>query len=156
LRVVHRDLYLSAAERAGLSAAQASLLDYLVLEASNKAVGVGASTFSFFLSEARINKGFDPEDTQLLMAPHVGTDELFYAAAVVAADTRKQLRKKHRLRDICLRADRSFCFLDAYAHGVKGKERRTNVVLDAPALPVGGGERADPAPVTALADDGDA
>ena len=105
-----KEKYLSEADLALVSNEQSALIDYLVLEASNKAVGIGVSTFSFYLFEARLMAGRDPRDMHLLSMPFVGSDELFYTAALVALKTRNALQAQDRLTDVCMRPNHTPCF----------------------------------------------
>jgi hypothetical protein len=90
-KVVHKEMYLSPEELASVSNEQSGLIDFLVLRRATKAVGISVSTFSFYLQELRLMDGLRPEDTVLMDAYNIGTDELFYSCAVTAISTRKGL-----------------------------------------------------------------
>lgn len=105
-----KEKYLTPGDLAPIANEQSGLIDFLVLQASAKAIGIGVSTFSFYLQESRLMLGGDPLNTALLMLPFIGTDELFYMSAVTAIRTRKRLGEQHRLTDVCLRRDRLPCF----------------------------------------------
>ena len=109
-QIVFKEKFLTQAELAPLGNEQSGLIDFLVLQASTTAVGIGVSTFSFYLQETRLMKGFNPSETALLMLPFIGTDELFFSAAVVAIRTRETLRAQNLLHEQCLRPDRVECF----------------------------------------------
>ena len=101
---------------------QSALVDFLVMQESSQFVGVGISTFSFYLAEARLLRGLDPIQNELIMMPLVGSDELFFRTAVVAIETRLQLSSQGKLRDICRRPDLVECYSD--------KRRRRGVLED--------------------------
>ena len=104
-RIVYKEMFLTHDELANVSNEASALIDFIVLRASTAAVGIGVSTFSFYLQEDRIISGHDPRSTVLLMLPQIGTDELFYTAALVATKTRQDPHVKSRLVDNCRRRD---------------------------------------------------
>ena len=72
------------------------------------------STFSFYLREDRMMDGRDPRDMSMLSMPSIGTDELFFSAAIVAVKTRAKLMAQSRLNEVCLRVDgKTPCFTDS-------------------------------------------
>eukprot|EP00892_Ulva_mutabilis_P008390 jgi/Ulvmu1/5923/UM026_0045.1 len=109
-KVVHKEMYLTDEELNSLSNEQSGLIDMLVLRESERLVGISVSTFSFYLSELRLMDGHGPEDTVLLDAYYIGTDELFYSCAITAIQTRARLQKAGRLHDTCKRPSGRRCF----------------------------------------------
>lgn len=109
-KVVHKEMYLTDAELNSLSNEQSGLIDMLVLRESERLVGISVSTFSFYLSELRLMDGRGPEETVLLDAYYIGTDELFYSCAITAIQTRDRLKKAGRLHDTCKRPSGRRCF----------------------------------------------
>ena len=109
-RVVYKELFLYANVLNGVSNEQSALVDYLVLLAANSFVGSGLSTFSWFLQEERIMHGANPRNTYLMAITYVGTEELFYTAAVAATISREIPAIKMKLRDDCRHRDLQPCF----------------------------------------------
>jgi hypothetical protein len=103
-------MYISAEDLSPVSNEQSGLIDMLVMRKARKLVGINVSTFSFYLSELRLMDGLEPEDTRLLMASYIGTDELFYSCAIVAIKTRDRLEKQGRLPNFCRRPSGRECF----------------------------------------------
>jgi hypothetical protein len=65
----------------GLNSEQLALLDFLILARTEKFVGFGPSTFSFYLREHRILHGMPAELSVLVNASKIGTDEVFSRSA---------------------------------------------------------------------------
>ena len=108
--VVHKELFLSKSDLESVSNEQSGLIDYLVLLSAKSIIGIGVSTFSFYLREARIMSGKDPRSTVLLMLPGIGTDELFYTSAIAATRSRALPANQIHLRNECRRPDGLPCF----------------------------------------------
>ena len=70
------------------------------------------STFSFYLREDRLMDGRDPRDMSMLSMPSIGTEELFFSAAIVAVRTRAKLMAQDRLQEVCQRHNGTPCFAD--------------------------------------------
>jgi hypothetical protein len=82
--VHYKEMYLPAAEMAGLTSEQSALVDFLVLARCARFVGFGSSTFSFYLREHRALVGGLPRSSSILVdASAIGTDALFAAAGQV-------------------------------------------------------------------------
>lgn len=80
-RVYYKEMFLSVAELAALSADQKSAVDYLVLLRSERFVGLNSSTYSWWVREYRKLLGYDERTSYFVATPHVGTDRLFNFAA---------------------------------------------------------------------------
>jgi hypothetical protein len=109
-KVVHKEMYLSTDELMQVSNEQSGLIDLLVLRRSKRLVGISVSTFSFYLAEMRLMDGHKQEDTVLLDAFRIGTDELFYSCAIAAVTTREKLASKGMLQDGCKRPSGRPCW----------------------------------------------
>ena len=109
-KVVHKEMYLDQTELADVSNEQSGLIDLLVLRRSWRLVGISVSTFSFYLGEMRLMDGHDQEDTVMLDAYRIGTDELFYSCAIAATRTRLELARQGVLREGCKRPSGRACW----------------------------------------------
>lgn len=69
---------------AELNSEQKALLDFIVLARSQRFVGFGSSTFSFYLREYRALHGISRQLAGLVDASIIGTDPLFHSAGTVA------------------------------------------------------------------------
>lgn len=92
---------------------QSGLIDLLVMREASRLVGIGVSTFSFYLYELRLMDGHQPEDTELLMASYIGTDELFFSCGITAIATRQRLAEQGLLPDLCRRPSGRACYTEA-------------------------------------------
>ena len=108
-KVVHKEMYLDVKELANLGKEQSGLVDFLVLRQSAHMVGLSVSTFSFYLRELRLLDGHAQEDTVLLDAYIIGTEQMFYKSAVVATDTREALARLNMLQNTCKRRSGKPC-----------------------------------------------
>lgn len=109
-KVVYKELYLTAADLDGVSNEQSGLIDFLVMRRAHKLIGIGVSTFSFYLYELRLMDGHAPADTELLMLSYIGTDELFFSCGIAAIGTRQSLKQRNQLPDLCRRQSGRRCF----------------------------------------------
>ena len=107
---MYKELFLYASVLDRISNEQSALIDYLVLVAANSVVGSGLSTFSWYLQEDRIMHGSNPKNTALMAITYVGTEELFYTAAIAATQSREIPAVKMNLRDDCRHRDLQPCF----------------------------------------------
>ncbi|PSC70539.1 alternative oxidase [Micractinium conductrix] len=82
-RVHHKEQYIPQEELETLNSEQKALLDFLVLARSQRFVGFGSSTFSFYLREYRTLHGMLRATSGLVDASIIGTDPLFHAAGTV-------------------------------------------------------------------------
>jgi len=82
-RVLYKEALLPDAALASLNSEQKAAVDFLVLARSRSFVGMGSSTFSFYLREHRALAGVPRATTTLLDASKIGTDALFEAAGHV-------------------------------------------------------------------------
>ena len=64
-----------------MNSEQLALLDFLILARAEKFVGFGPSTFSFYLREHRMLHGAPPQQSVLVNASKIGTDEVFSRSA---------------------------------------------------------------------------
>ena len=72
---------------AELNSEQLALVDFLVLARATRLVGIGSSTFSYYLREYRaLRYGLPKSSTALVNASRIGTDKLFAAAGPVVED----------------------------------------------------------------------
>lgn len=110
--IVYKEMYLTEKDLADVHNEQSGLIDLLVMRQAQKLVGIGVSTFSFYLYELRLMDGFAPEDTELLMASYIGTDELFFSCGIAAISTRQKLAAEGRLPDLCRRPSGRRCYTD--------------------------------------------
>jgi hypothetical protein len=110
--IVYKEMYLSPEDLAGVRNEQSGLVDMLVMRQATKLVGIGVSTFSFFLYELRLMDGRHPADTELLMASYIGTDELFFSCGIAAVRTREKYGAKGELPDLCRRPSGRTCFTE--------------------------------------------
>jgi hypothetical protein len=108
--IVYKEMFLTEEDLASVTNEQSGLIDMLVMRKATKFVGISVSTFSFFISELRLIDGRDPEDTHMLAASRIGTDELFYSCAVVATSAREKMRQEGRLHEICRQLNGAACF----------------------------------------------
>lgn len=69
--------------RAGLNTEQQALLDFLILARGNLFVGLGSSTFSYYIAQYRHLFGHSIDSSLLVAASRVGTDGMFASSAVV-------------------------------------------------------------------------
>jgi len=79
----HKEQHLTPADLAALNSEQKAAVDFLVLARSRAFVGLGSSTFSFYLREHRALEGIPRNSTVLVDASKIGTDDLFASAGVV-------------------------------------------------------------------------
>lgn len=79
----YKEQHLTSADLAGLNSEQKAAVDFLVLARSKYFVGLGSSTFSFYLREHRALEGISRKSTVLVDASKIGTDDLFASAGVV-------------------------------------------------------------------------
>ena len=78
-------VYPAATPPAELNQEQRALLDFLILARARRFVGIGASTFSYYLREYRaLHYGLPRSTSFLLNTSRVGTDRIFEAAGRVA------------------------------------------------------------------------
>ena len=68
---------------AALNSEQKALLDFLVLAKGKAFVGLGSSTFSFFLREYRVLAGLPRSTSVIVDTSRIGTDPLFHSAGTV-------------------------------------------------------------------------
>ena len=72
---------------AELNSEQLALVDFLVLARATRLVGIGSSTFSYYLREYRaLHYGLPKSSMALVNASRIGTDKLFAAAGPVVED----------------------------------------------------------------------
>ena len=83
-KVVYKEKYLTRDDLDQLHTEQKGLVDLLVILKAHKFVGVGTSTFSWFVREYRKIMGIPRDDSHLVSMTEVGTDALFAAAAVLS------------------------------------------------------------------------
>lgn len=82
--VVYKELYLAKEDQDGLSSEQKALVDFVVLTRAKTVVGLGSSTFSYYLREYRALNGFTKADTVLADASAIGTDDLFMECGMLS------------------------------------------------------------------------
>ncbi|GAB4814797.1 hypothetical protein N2152v2_001843 [Parachlorella kessleri] len=83
----HKEEFLPEAELKELNSEQLALVDFLVLARATRLVGIGSSTFSYYLREYRaLHYGLPKSTTVLVNASRIGTDKLFAAAGPVVED----------------------------------------------------------------------
>jgi hypothetical protein len=111
-RIIYKEMFLTEEDLAKVTNEQSGLIDMLVMRKAKKFVGISVSTFSFFISELRLMDGRDPEDTHMLSASRIGTDELFYSCGVVSTSAREEMRRQGRLHEECHRMNGDACFTD--------------------------------------------
>ena len=114
---MYKEMFLTEGDLAGVRNEQSGLIDFLVMRKAAKLVGIGVSTFSFYLAELRLMDGVPPVDTELLMASYIGTDELFFSCGIAAVGTRMALEAEGRLPNLCRRPSGRQCFIDAPQKG---------------------------------------
>ena len=78
-----KEQHLTSADLASLNSEQKAAVDFLVLARSKSFVGLGSSTFSFYLREHRALERIERNSTVLVDASKIGTDDLFASAGVV-------------------------------------------------------------------------
>ena len=61
--IVHQGKYV---DEGSISNVEASLVDLIIMQATNKALLVTGSTFSARIYENRLDRNFDPKDTHLI------------------------------------------------------------------------------------------
>ena len=83
-RVLYKEQFLDAAKLDRLHSEQKGLIDLLVLAKAKTFVGFKPSTFSFFVTQYRLLRGFSAESSMLVQADGIGTNALFDLAAVLA------------------------------------------------------------------------
>lgn len=110
--IVYKEMFLTEGDLADVRNEQSGLVDFLVMRKAAKLVGIGVSTFSFYLTELRLMDGLPPADTELLMASYIGTDELFFSCGIAAVGTRMALEAEGRLPNLCRRPSGRQCFID--------------------------------------------
>ena len=110
---MYKEMYLTEEDLAGVRNEQSGLVDMLVMRQAANLVGIGVSTFSFYLYELRLMDGREPSDTELLMASYIGTDELFFSCGIAAVRTRAKYEAKGELPDLCRRPSGRPCFIEA-------------------------------------------
>jgi hypothetical protein len=108
--IVYKELFLAEADLAPISNEQSALIDLLVMRKSKLVLGIGLSTFSFYLNELRLMDGVEPADTQLLMISQIGSDELFFSCGLAAVKKRRLWANRGLLLDICRTWDLKPCF----------------------------------------------
>ena len=69
--------------RAALNSEQKALLDFLVLAKGKAFVGLGSSTFSFYLREYRVLQDLPRSTSVIVDTSVIGTDPLFHSAGTV-------------------------------------------------------------------------
>ena len=79
----YKEQHLTSADLAALNSEQKAAVDFLVLQRARSFVGLGSSTFSFYLREHRALEGIPRNSTVLVDASKIGTDDLFASAGVV-------------------------------------------------------------------------
>jgi hypothetical protein len=79
----YKEQHLTSADLAALNSEQKAAVDFLVLQRSRGFVGLGSSTFSFYLREHRALEGIPRNSTVLVDSSKIGTDDLFASAGVV-------------------------------------------------------------------------
>ena len=79
----YKEQHLTSADLAALNSEQKAAVDFLVLQRSRGFVGLGSSTFSFYLREHRALEGIPRNSSVLVDASKIGTDDLFASAGVV-------------------------------------------------------------------------
>lgn len=79
----YKEQHLTSADLSNLNSEQKAAVDFLVLARSKNFVGLGSSTFSFYLREHRAMEGIPRNSTVLVDASKIGTDDLFASAGVV-------------------------------------------------------------------------
>mmetsp|Transcript_3827 Transcript_3827/g.11047 ORF Transcript_3827/g.11047 Transcript_3827/m.11047 type:complete len:533 (-) Transcript_3827:775-2373(-) len=82
--VLYKELYVDEKEVAALNSEQKALLDFLVLAKGKAFVGLGSSTFSFYLREYRVLKDLPRSTSVIVDTSVIGTDPLFHSAGTVA------------------------------------------------------------------------
>lgn len=82
-RVLYKEALVPDAALAPLNSEQKAAVDFLVLARATAFVGMGSSTFSFYLREHRALAGVPRATTTLVDASKIGTDALFEAAGRV-------------------------------------------------------------------------
>lgn len=82
-RVARKEDVLTEEDVEGLNPEQLALLDLLILARARTFLGLGCSTFSWFLAEYRTMHGHPPYESLLINATRVGTDDLFRQAATI-------------------------------------------------------------------------
>lgn len=81
--VLYKERYLDQPDLDALTSEQKALLDFLVLAEGKTFVGLGVSTFAYFLREHRALHGMPKSATVFVDSSAVGTDPLFFSAATV-------------------------------------------------------------------------
>ncbi|KAK9827681.1 hypothetical protein WJX81_007940 [Elliptochloris bilobata] len=81
--VLHKEQYLPASVLDALSSEQKALVDFLVLARGRSFVGLGSSTFSYYLGEFRAMAGLPRSASVMANASPIGTDSIFASAGPV-------------------------------------------------------------------------
>lgn len=82
-KVLYKEQFIDQPEISELTSEQKALLDFLVLAEGKAFVGLGASTFAYFLREHRALQRRPKSTTVLVDSSRIGTDPLFFSAATV-------------------------------------------------------------------------